>query len=211
MTELVEDDADVEVAVAGRVRQVEDVLLHPRGPAVRRRGEVGVVAIAVVEAVLRVRLDGVAAQAAVAVVVGLEVPGDFVEAVHVVHVVGEVDGGEQVDLRDIRVLDGFSIQRRVEEEAAEIEEQTPVGAHLATFGAVRHVVVVVIQLGVDVVAASVGVFRECGIAVVVVPAVGRGERVVRVDLHGETAVLRVFVRRRDHVVNRVFRPVDQSG
>ena len=82
----------------------EHVHLHPRRGAVGRRGEVGVVG-ASAGAVLGVGLDGVVAQAAAAVVVGLEVARGRREAVLVMDVVENVVPVEQIGDRGLRVVE----------------------------------------------------------------------------------------------------------
>ena len=114
---LVDDDPAVEVAVAYRRLAGPEVHLHPRAAAVRGGGgEVGVVRAA---SVLRLRLDVVAADAAAAVVVHLEVPRRLVEPVAVQDVVDDVVPVEEVgDGRVpivVRVL-GQEVDREVEVE-----------------------------------------------------------------------------------------------
>src|SRR5690606_2948564 len=90
---LVRDDAVVEVAVALWAREAPQVHLHARALAVDGRDEVGVVDTT---AVLGLGADVVVAEAAVAVVVDLEVPRRLVPAVAPEDVVDDVVPVEQV-------------------------------------------------------------------------------------------------------------------
>ncbi len=76
------DESGVQTAIAGGVRAIENIHLHQGREPVRRRGHAGVVPVlAVVEAqaILRVRLHGVPAQAAPAKVIRLKITGGFVK------------------------------------------------------------------------------------------------------------------------------------
>ncbi len=144
--------------------------LHARVEAVRRGGEVGVVGA---RAVLGVGLHRVAADAAVAVVVFLEVAGRLVEAVLVAEVMHDVVPVEQI--HDGRFEVGAAV-RLVGRIVGVVEGQgTGAGAGRP---AAAGVVVVAVVLGEDVVAAGVG---EVGrvVAVGVVPAEGRSDRIGR--------------------------------
>ena len=173
---LVHDDVGVERAVHVRVGVRADVHLHPRARAVRGRHEVGVVAagvelVADVGAALHLGVYGIARGPAAAVVVGLEVPRRLGEAVAVEHVVDDV--GEVEKLRGGGVGVGRGVLREVQREG----ERERGAAVRRGVGGVGRLVVVAVHVGVGVVAARGGELGARG-PVGVVPAVGRGERVL---------------------------------
>jgi len=185
----------VQVAIEVRVLGGPDVHAHARALAVRRGSKVGVV---VAGAVLGVGLDGVAAEAAVAKVVLLEVARHLVEAVLVEDVVDDVVPVEQVGDRSVNVL--LRVLREVDRV---VEGQR--GA------AVRAVVVLPaaaaagpVLLGPDVVADGGG---ERVAVALVVPAEGRGLAGGRVHDDRARAVIGVVDADRVDVVRGVVDPV----
>src|SRR5690606_36027854 len=156
-------------AVAVRIGRCPDVHLHARVLAVRRRGEVGVVGA---RAVLGLGLDVVTAQAAVAVVVLLEVAARLVEAELIGHVVDDVVEVEQVGHR------GRAIgRRRLGQIEREVEDEAATAVRAAA--GVGRVVGVGVGVGMGVVALG---GRELGTGgtVGVVPAERRRRGVLRV-------------------------------
>jgi hypothetical protein len=86
-----EDDVGLHVPVREHERGVgEPEHLHARAVSVRRRGEIGVVAAALVEPVVRLGQDGIVAGAPAPEVVHLEVSRGLVESQSVQVIVDEV-------------------------------------------------------------------------------------------------------------------------
>ena len=183
-----------------------DEHLHPRADAVNVGVEVGVVRP---RPVLRLGAHVVVGaerrdHGASAVVVDLEVAGDFVEAVLVEHVVDDVVPVEEI--RDRRGAIGRGRSRRVVEGEVELERRPAVGVAVH----VGDVVGVDVGVGVDVVAARA---RELGAggAVRVVPAEGRGERVRGVRDERAPAVGRTLEGEGEDVVGRAVVDGRQRG
>ena len=171
MAVLVGDHAVVEVAVARGRRSVAQVNIRMRGRC--PSGGVAKLALQLPAACAR-DMDVVVAEAAVAVVVDLEVAARLVEAVLVEHVVDDVVPVEEVRHRGRPVGAGRSGQ--VDGEVAQ-QARAAIGLG-ARRG--RRVVAVAVLPGVGVVAAVDGELGT-GDTVGVVPAEGRGHGVLGID------------------------------
>src|SRR4029450_8653760 len=203
MAGFVDNDVFVQIPAPLRCRAREQKHLHPRGGTVWRRREIGVICP---RTVLGIGLYAVVGQAAVAVVIDLEVARRLSKAVLVVNVVDDVVEDEQIHLGDVLVLQHGGLLRGIESKPAEIKAGSAVGTD---WRAVGDVVGIPVEMGIDVGAPRVGEFRT-GDAVGVMPAERRSGGIGRIRAEREGAILRALVGERNEVVGGVLDPIVQG-